>query len=114
MDFGLPQTTESKVLQEYITQQSLKICETKLPPAVTNAVSWRSHDLRYAKNEVFLDVFESVNLLVSKSGTIVRHEIIGSMILRAYLSGMPELRLGLNDKVLFESLGRKYYLFIFL
>lgn len=29
--------------------------------------------------------------------------------MRVYLSGMPELRLGLNDKVLFESTGRKYF-----
>lgn len=28
--------------------------------------------------------------------------------MRVYLSGMPELRLGLNDKVLFESTGSKY------
>lgn len=26
--------------------------------------------------------------------------------MRCYLSGMPELRLGLNDKVLFENSGR--------
>lgn len=36
------------------------------PPAVTNAVSWRSEKIKYRKNEVFLDVIESVNLLVSK------------------------------------------------
>lgn len=35
------------------------------PPTVTNAVSWRSEGIRYRKNEVFLDVIESVNLLVS-------------------------------------------------
>uniref|UniRef100_A0A673KU69 AP-1 complex subunit mu-1-like n=1 Tax=Sinocyclocheilus rhinocerous TaxID=307959 RepID=A0A673KU69_9TELE len=35
------------------------------PPAtVTNAVSWRSEGIKYRKNEVFLDVIESVNLLV--------------------------------------------------
>ena len=33
--------------------------------AVTNAVSWRSENIKYRKNEVFLDVIESVNLLVS-------------------------------------------------
>jgi len=33
--------------------------------AVTNAVSWRTEGIRYRKNEVFLDVIESVNLLVS-------------------------------------------------
>lgn len=32
--------------------------------AVTNAVSWRSEGIKYRKNEVFLDVVESVNLLV--------------------------------------------------
>jgi AP-1 complex subunit mu len=26
--------------------------------------------------------------------------------MRCYLSGMPELRLGLNDKVMFEATGR--------
>jgi AP-1 complex subunit mu len=35
---------------------------------------------------------------------------VGSVKMRVYLSGMPELRLGLNDKVLFESTGRKYTL----
>lgn len=35
------------------------------PMAVTNAVSWRSEGIKYRKNEVFLDVIESVNLLVS-------------------------------------------------
>jgi hypothetical protein len=35
--------------------------------AVTNAVSWRTEGIRYRKNEVFLDVVESVNLLVRAS-----------------------------------------------
>jgi AP-1 complex subunit mu len=30
--------------------------------------------------------------------------------MRVYLSGMPELRLGLNDKVLFETTGRMFIL----
>jgi AP-1 complex subunit mu len=64
MDFGYPQTTESKILQEYITQDAYKL-EIRPPMAVTNAVSWRSEGIRYRKNEVFLDVIESVNLLVS-------------------------------------------------
>ena len=34
------------------------------PMALTNAVSWRSEGIKYRKNEVFLDVIESVNLLV--------------------------------------------------
>jgi AP-1 complex subunit mu len=107
MDFGWPQTTDSKILQEYITQQGLQISETRLPPAVTNAVSWRAENIKYRKNEVFLDVIESVNILVSASGNVMRSEIVGAIKMRVYLSGMPELRLGLNDKILFDNIGRK-------
>ena len=32
--------------------------------------------------------------------------------MRVYLSGMPELRLGLNDKILFETTGRTFDLSI--
>lgn len=39
--------------------------QPRIPMAVTNAVSWRSEGIKYRKNEVFLDVIESVNLLVS-------------------------------------------------
>jgi len=107
IDFGYPQTTESKILQEYITQEGHKLeVAPRPPPAVTNAVSWRSEGIKYRKNEVFLDVIESVNILASASGNVLRSEIVGSIKMRVYLSGMPELRLGLNDKVLFESTGR--------
>ncbi|KAK7796305.1 hypothetical protein U0070_009130 [Myodes glareolus] len=108
MDFGYPQTTDSKILQEYITQEGHKL-ETgapRPPATVTNAVSWRSEGIKYRKNEVFLDVIEAVNLLVSANGNVLRSEIVGSIKMRVFLSGMPELRLGLNDKVLFDNTGR--------
>lgn len=107
IDFGYPQTTDSKILQEYITQEGHKLELQPRPPlAVTNAVSWRSEGIKYRKNEVFLDVIESVNLLANANGNVLRSEIVGAIKMRVFLSGMPELRLGLNDKVLFESTGR--------
>ena len=91
----------------YITQESHKLEVQARPPiAVTNAVSWRSEGIRYRKNEVFLDVIESLNLLVSANGNVLRSEILGAIKMKCYLSGMPELRLGLNDKVMFETTGR--------
>jgi AP-1 complex subunit mu len=49
----------------YITQEGHKLEVAPRPPmAVTNAVSWRSEGIKYRKNEVFLDIIESVNLLV--------------------------------------------------
>ena len=42
---------------------------------------------------------------VSGTGAVLRNEILGSIQIRDQLTGMPELRLGLNDKVLFENTG---------
>ncbi|KAK2086487.1 AP-1 complex subunit mu-2 [Saguinus oedipus] len=108
MDFGFQQTTDSKILQEYITQQSnkLEMDKSRVPPTVTNAVSWRSEGIKYKKNEVFIDVIESVNLLVKANGSVLLNEIVCSIKLKVFLLGMPELRLGLNDRVLFELTGR--------
>jgi AP-1 complex subunit mu len=107
MDFGYPQFTEAKILSEFIKTDAYKMeVQARPPMAVTNAVSWRSEGIKYKKNEVFLDVVESVNLLVNSNGTVVRSEVVGALKMRTYLSGMPECKLGLNDKVLFESQGR--------
>ncbi|KTW29723.1 hypothetical protein T552_00930 [Pneumocystis carinii B80] len=107
MDFGYPQITETKILKEYITQESHKLEVITLPPvAITNPISWRSQGIKYRKNEIFLDVVESLNLLINPNGNIVRNEIVGAIKMKCYLSGMPELRLGLNDKVMFENTGR--------
>ena len=106
MDFGYPQTADATILKEYITQESHKLEVVRPPIAATGAVSWRKEGIKYRKNEVFLDVVESVNLLVSARGTLLRSEIIGSIEMRCFLTGMPELKLGLNDRVLFENSGR--------
>ena len=37
---------------------------------------------------------------------MIRSEVLGALKVRCYLSGMPELKLGLNDKVMFELTGR--------
>lgn len=66
--------------------------QVKIPSAVTNAVSWRPEGIKYRKNEVFLDVIESVNLLVSQQGHVLHNEIVGSIMLNVFLSNMPELR----------------------
>lgn len=79
----------------------------KPPMAVTNAVSWRSEGIKHKKNEVFLDVVESVNLIVNTNGMVVQSEVVGVLKMRTYLSGMPECKLGLNDKV--SSHGAIYF-----
>lgn len=78
-----------------------------VPTAASNVVSWRMDGIKHAKNEIFLDVIEKLNLLVSNNGTVLRSEILGHVRMRSSLSGMPELKLGLNDKTLFEMTGKQ-------
>ncbi len=69
-------TTFFFFLLRYITQEGHKLeIQPRPPPAVTNAVSWRSEGIKYRKNEVFLDVIESVNLLVSVWINFVIHKL---------------------------------------
>jgi AP-1 complex subunit mu len=113
MDFGYPQMTEVKVLKEYIkteankmTKEQQKISNQKISQAMTNVVGWRPEGIKHSKNEIFLDVVEKLNLLVSANGNVLRSEILGAVKMKSFLSGMPECKLGLNDKALFDMTGR--------
>lgn len=109
MDNGIPQTTEVKILREYIKTESFQLLpgghyeQMRPPTAITNAVSWRPEGIKHKKNEVFLDVVEKLNLLVSANGTVLRSEILGALKMKTFLSGMPELKLGLNDKLMLDA-----------
>jgi len=109
MDFGYPQTTESKVLKEFIcVQEKHKLVRAppSVPTTITNAVSWRPEGIKHKKNEIFLDVIEKLHLLVGNNGNVLQSEILGVIKMKSFLSGMPELKLGLNDKVLMDQTGR--------
>lgn len=62
MDYGYPQSTEARILREYITQEGYRMEAAPRPPtALTNAVSWRSEGIKHRKNEIFLDVVRFSN-----------------------------------------------------
>jgi len=111
MDFGYPQSTEAKILKQYIMQEGNKSKKKKdeanVPTVLTNAVSWRTEGITHRKNEIFLDVIEKLNLLVASNGTVLSSEILGAIKMKSFLSGMPELKLGVNDKLMFEATGRR-------
>lgn len=109
MDHGMPQSLDSMILRSFITQDANRMAEdlkSKPPVALTNAVSWRAEGIKHKKNEIFLDVVEKLNLLVAANGTVLHSEILGAVKMKSFLSGMPELKLGLNDKLMFEATGR--------
>lgn len=51
-------------------------------------------------------MIEKLNILVASNGSVLHSEIVGSILMKSFLSGMPELKLGLNDKLMFEATGK--------
>ncbi|KAI5480315.1 AP-2 complex subunit mu-1 [Pseudohyphozyma bogoriensis] len=108
LDFGYPQNSESDTLKMYITTEGVKselaVREeaSKITIQATGATSWRRNDVKYRKNEAFVDVVETVNLSMSSSGTVLRADVDGQILMRAYLSGTPECKFGLNDKLVLD------------
>ncbi|KAL4981156.1 Mu homology domain-containing protein [Aspergillus desertorum] len=110
LDFGYPQNTETDTLKMYITTEGVKSAITNNPSdsaritqQATGALSWRRADVKYRKNEAFVDVIEDVNLLMSATGTVLRADVNGQIVMRAYLSGTPECKFGLNDRLLLDN-----------
>ena len=103
---GYPQTTDTKLLKEYIKTESNKIKALKPPTEVMNSQVSRAPGIKYKINQAFLDVVEKVNSLISHKGEMLRSEVIGQINMKALLSGMPVLKLGLNDKIFYQVSGR--------
>uniref|UniRef100_A0A9J7XBX4 Adaptor related protein complex 1 subunit mu 3 n=1 Tax=Cyprinus carpio carpio TaxID=630221 RepID=A0A9J7XBX4_CYPCA len=100
MDFGFPQTTDSKILLEYITQQGhkLEVGAPRPPATVTNAVSWRSEGIKYRKNEVFMDVIDfTQTIIISDHFSYIRiHPALSGLPFR-FLSGEKSKSVELED-----------------
>ncbi len=62
-------------------------------------VNWRSGKELYKTNELYMDIVEQVNLMMSTEGVVLRCDVNGRVLIKCKLSGNPTLRLGLNDKV---------------
>lgn len=110
MDYGFPQVLSTNVLKEYIKVGNVKMDPKELDrhnqsitSEITGAIDWRkAGKFKYRKNEVFIDVLESVNYLTSIRGTTLRSDASGKILMKTYLSGMPECKFGMNDKLMLD------------
>lgn len=109
LDFGFPQNTETDTLKQYITTEGVRSDissgdnSSKITMQATGSVSWRRPDVKYRKNEVYVDIMEDVNLLMSATGAILKADVNGHIQLKSHLSGMPECKFGLNDSLLLDT-----------
>lgn len=65
-------------------------------------MSWRPEGLVYRKNEIYIDIVESVNVLLSNRGTVLKADVNGKIVVKTQLTGMPECKFGVNDRLLMQ------------
>ena len=74
MDYGIPQILDPELLKKYIQEGGSKIEVSNLDKLkqltnqATGVTSWRPEGIKHKRNEVYIDVIENVNLLMSNKG----------------------------------------------
>jgi len=113
IDYGYPQILEVDVLKKYITQGGAKNIDlndqeqlSKITVQATGVCSWRAEGIKHRKNEVFIDVVENVNILMSSKRERLRADVSGEILVKCQLSGMPECKFGMNDKLIMSADAR--------
>ena len=103
MDYGHPQIMEPDSLKlivpsdeekrriEGLKRKGIEVTATgsAITITATGAQNWRAPGIRYKKNEIFLDLIERMNYLLSAKGQILRTDVEGVVKVRCKLSGMP-------------------------
>jgi len=112
LDHGFPFTVNIASLKELVPPPSLL---SRMIGSVTGSslskkdmsewnshkrVSWRNLNIRYAHNEIFIDIIEEVSAILDSKGHCIHSGISGNIVVNCRLSGMPELSLHLNDSSL--------------
>uniref|UniRef100_A0A7S1F1S0 MHD domain-containing protein n=1 Tax=Noctiluca scintillans TaxID=2966 RepID=A0A7S1F1S0_NOCSC len=119
IDFGHPQTTNTEHLKSCIHNEAVLVEAPKqglnLPNwnprtvpsnAVQRPVGLTQNDSkRKKKNEIFVDILERITVLMSANGFVVNSAIDGSILMKSYLMGNPELKLALNEDIVVKGSG---------
>lgn len=125
IDFGYVQTTSTEVLKASVFNEPILIDAGRLPTlgpasifmqgtkrmpgtAVTKSVVANEPGGR-KREEIFVDIIEKISVTFSSSGYILTSEIDGTIQMKSYLTGNPEIRLALNEDLSIGRGGRSVY-----
>lgn len=122
LDWGIPQLTEFSILKEYVRPQNTNVIESEkgnsdgTEKQISNEVnasisrssmakiSWRPKGIFYDKNEFFMNFEEHLKFKYNfKARRLMLNTISGEINCTSYLSGMPTLKLELNEPFKRES-----------
>lgn len=108
MDYGYPLTTEPNALKAMIKPPNLISRITAaatgqsnisdiLPDGTISNMPWRKTGVKYAQNEIYLDIIEEIDAIVDKNGMLISSEVSGMIVANSRLSGVPDLCLAFVD-----------------
>lgn len=110
IDFGHPQLTNtshikpliaSEVIGESKTSSLLDIKKISnfslFSPSTINSSASSVSVSKNTSNDIFIDIYEKINILFNSSGYVINSSIDGCIQMKSYLIGNPSLKLMLND-----------------
>jgi len=115
IDYGYPQSTTNDSLKTFVfnepvvvskVDQKLLPINIKLPfgAAKTTAASAVdkpiNHRDKLNSNDVYVDIYERMVFTFDSAGVVINQGIDGTIQMKSYLAGNPELVLGLNDDLI--------------
>jgi len=117
LDFGYPQTTNTEHLKSCIHNEAVIVDQ---PKPILNLPQWnprtvpsnavhrpvgptQNESARNKKNEIFVDILERITVLMNASGFVVNSAIDGSIMMKSYLIGSPELKIALNEELVIKG-----------
>jgi AP-3 complex subunit mu len=116
LDDGFPMTTEPNALMDMIRPPSMfdriakavsakSSVNTKLGSGVTSQTPWRRSGVKYAQNEIYFDVTESIDCIVAANGQVVSCTVTGVINANCRLSGMPDLTMSFEKSSIVEDVS---------
>jgi AP-3 complex subunit mu len=108
MDYGYPLTTEPNALKVMIQPPSIlnrltsvtiggSMISDVLPDGTISNMPWRKTDVKYTQNEIYVDIVEEIDAILSREGNILTSEVNGIIQSNSRLSGVPDLTLTFVD-----------------
>lgn len=111
MDFGYPQMTSTEMLKSCVHNEAVMVASPSLSTTLMSNINNRTKPSGAAnipitmktarggnqKNEIYVDIVERLTVLFNASGYVLNSSIDGSILMKSFLSGNPELRLALNE-----------------
>jgi len=112
MDFGYAQGTSTELLKAYVFNEATVIQKPKglnsfkIPDinpkttpstAVDKPISFQGKGKK--KNEIFVDIYERISITFNSNGFMLNSSIDGTIQMKSYLAGNPELKLALNEEL---------------